>query len=137
ALDVLRPRPDFARLAPAVQPVLTSLTNVTRTVALALVSRQPSHLATGEIRLRRLSHLIQVLQARLAALGPAGAELVELLRPFAEQLPALLQPLRATMDRAAERGAFSLELLDLDAWSLRPLGAALDFKRRIDPSLVR
>ena len=140
ALDALRAQPDFPRLAPSVQPVLTSLTNTTRTVALVLVTRQPSQLATCEVRLQRLTNLIQVLQARIlahAGTGSGGTELVDLLRQFAEQLPALLSQLRATMDRAAERGSFSLELFDLDAWTLRPLASTLHFSRRVDPALLR
>jgi uncharacterized membrane protein YccC len=139
-LDALRRRPDFTRLAPSVQPVLTSLTNTCRTVALVLVTRQPSQLATCEVRLQRLTNLIQVLQARLVAhtgAGPGSAELVDLLRQFAEQLPVLLGQLRATMDQAAERGAFSLELFDLDAWTLRPLASTLHFSGRVDPALRR
>lgn len=65
ALEALRPGPEFDQLAPAVQPVFTSLTNTARTVALAVVSGQPTHLATAEVRLQRLGNLIVVLQARL------------------------------------------------------------------------
>ncbi|MDB6127096.1 MAG: rane protein [Verrucomicrobia bacterium] len=140
ALEALRDRPEFPRLTSIVQPVLTSLTNTSRTVALALVSRQPSHLATCEVRVQRLENLIETLRARLtvhAAQSPGGAELADLLRHVAEQLPPLLQQLRATMERSGERGAFSLELFDLDAWSLRPLAASLNFSHRIDASLVR
>jgi uncharacterized membrane protein YccC len=139
-LEALQPRADFHRLAPTVQPVLTSLTNISRTAALALVSRQPAQLATIEVRLQRLANLIQVLQARLtvhAAGSAAGAELVDLLRQVAEQLPVLRQQLRATMDRAAERGAFSLELFDLDAWTMRPVASLLNLSLRPDPALVR
>jgi uncharacterized membrane protein YccC len=139
-LESLRPQADFRRLAPTVQPVLTSLTNISRTVALAIVSRQPAQLATAEVRLQRLANLIQVLQARIAAHAggsPVGAELVDLLRQLAEPLPMLLQQLRATMDRAAERGAFSLELFDLDAWTMRPFASILNFNPRLDPALVR
>ncbi|MDB6167492.1 MAG: rane protein [Verrucomicrobia bacterium] len=140
ALETLRARPDFPRLAAVVQPVLTSLTNTARTVALAVVSRQPAHFATGEVRVQRLANLIQVLQARIAAhIGQpsASAELVELLRQLAVQLPVLLRELRATMERAGERGAFSLELFDLESWRVTPLAAAVNFARRPDPALVR
>ena len=139
-LESLQLQPDFRRLAPTVQPVLTSLTNTSRTVALAIVSRQPAQLATAEVRLQRLANLIQVLQARITvhAGGSAVAnELVDLLRQLAEPLPVLLQQVRATMDRAAERGAFSLELFDLDAWSMRPFASVLNFSLRPDLALVR
>ncbi|MDB6094399.1 MAG: rane protein [Verrucomicrobia bacterium] len=140
ALDTLKDRPDFSRIASTVQPVLTSLKNTTRTVALVLVGRQPSQLATAEVRLQRLANLIHVLQARIQVLAessPAGTELIDLLRQLSEQIPVLMQQLRSTLDRAAERGAFSLELFDLDAWTLRPLASTLNFSRRFDPALVR
>ncbi len=140
AFEALRPGPEFAQLAPAVQPVFTSLTNTARTVALAVVSRQPAHLATAEVRLSRLTNLIAVLQARItshAVTSPRCTELVQLLRQVAAQVAVLLPQLSATSDRAAESGAFSLELFDLDAWTLRPFAATLNQSRRIDPALVR
>jgi uncharacterized membrane protein YccC len=140
ALDALRPGPEFAQLAPAVQPVYTGLANTARTVALAVVSRQPGYLATAEVRVQRLTNLLQVLQARVAshaASSPRCAELVQLLRQVAAQVPGLYDQLRATSERAAERGAFSLELFDLEAWTLRPFAATLNQSRRIDPALVR
>jgi uncharacterized membrane protein YccC len=66
-----------------------------------------------------------------------GAQLADLLRQVDEQLPELGEALRATLDRAAERAAFSLELFDLQTWTLRPLAAALNFSRHVDPALVR
>ncbi len=140
AFEALRSGPAFAQLAPAVQPVFTSLTNTARTVALAVVSRQPAHLATAEVRLSRLTNLIAVLQARItshAGTSPRCTELVQLLRQVAAQVAALLPQLTATSERAAESGAFSLELFDLDAWTLRPFAATLNQSRRIDPALVR
>lgn len=140
ALEALRSGPEFDQLAPAVQPVYTSLTNTARTVALAVVSSQPTHLATAEVRLQRLTNLIAVLQARVASLAansPRSGELVQLLRQVAAQIPGLFEQLRATSERATERGAFSLELFDLDAWTLRPFAATLNQSRRVDPALVR
>lgn len=140
ALEGLRPGPEFDQLTPAVQPVFTALTNTARTVALAVVSRQPAHLATAEVRLQRLANLLQVLQARMtshATTSPRCAELVQLLRQVATQVAGLYEQLRATSERAAESGAFSLELFDLDAWTLRPFAATLNQSRRVDPALVR
>ena len=140
ALEGLRPGPEFDQLTPAVQPVFTALTNTARTVALAVVSRQPAHLATAGVRLQRLANLLQVLQARMlshAATSPRCAELVQLLRQTATQVAGLYEQLRSTSERAAESGAFSLELFDLDAWTLRPFAATLNQSRRIDPALVR
>ncbi len=140
SLETLMERPDFAALAPSFAPVLTSLTNTTRTVALTVVSRQPSHLAAGEVRLRRLGNLIQALQDRVRTQtngAPDGAQLTFILGQVAGLLPAVNQTLRATVDRADERAAFSLELFDLQTWTLRPLAAALNFHWRPDPALLR
>jgi len=130
----------FAAVTPALQTVLTSLTNLSRTIAIATVSRQPSHLATAEVRLRRLGHLLEVLQARVRAQASDDAnatQICALLRQVAQLLPGTHAALRAMIDRADERAAFSLELLDLETWSLRPLAAALHFHRKVDPALVR
>ena len=140
ALDALRQEPGFAGLQPTLQPMFTGLTNTARTVALAVVSRQPGHLATVDVRLRRLSNLIAVLQQRAPTMSrdPAsGAQIHELLRQIAHLLPAVHDTLVVTIDRASERGAFSLELFDLETWTLRPLAASLNLSRRVDPALVR
>ena len=140
AFEAASTRPEFAALTSSLQPLFNALTNTARTVALAVVSRQPSHLATYEVRARRLTHLIEALRARVAgqAAGDAdGAQLADLLRQVNEQLPEVGESLRATLDRAAERAAFSLELFDLQTWTLRPLAAALNFSRHVDPALVR
>ena len=136
----LRAQPDFAAVAPAFVPALTALTNLARTIALAVVSRQPAHLATADVRRRRLTNLLRTLQARLSAPGDGGAtrgQLVEILRQIEDQLGGAQTALRATMERAEERAAFSLELFDLHTWTLRPLASALNLSARFDPALVR
>ena len=140
AFEAAEVRPEIAALTPALQPVLNALTNTARTIALAVVSRQPAHLATCDVRLRRLKHLIDALQARIAvqaAHDSASAQLAELLRQIEGQLVAAGDALRATLDRAAERAAFSLELFDLNTWTLRPLASALNFSTHVDRALVR
>ena len=52
-------------------------------------------------------------------------------------MPEIKVAVRETIDRASERGAFSLELLDLHTWRLGTLRAALNLSRRVDRSLVR
>ncbi len=137
AFESLLARPDLAALTPAFLPALTSLTNTSRTVALAVVSRQPGHLATADVRLRRLANLLQVVRARVAAQAGAGAQLLEILRQIERHLPEVREALRATIDRADERAVFSLELFDLDTWTLRPLASALNLRWSVDPALVR
>ncbi len=140
ALDALRARPEFPRITATVQPLLTSLTNTSRTLALAIVTRQASQLATSEVRLQRLANLVQVLQARIAAHAAdpsVGAELGDLLRQLAEQLPVLRRQLRASIDDGPEGRAWSLELSDLDTWTFRPLAASLHLSWHVDAALRR
>jgi uncharacterized membrane protein YccC len=134
ALEGVSPA-DWARLAPAWQTGLTTLTNTARTVALAVVSRQPGHLAAGEVRLRRLNFLLQALQARVPA--AAAAPVAALVGQIDAHLAVVGRDLRATIGRAGERTAISLELFDLNVWTMRPLASALNFGGRIDPTLVR
>jgi hypothetical protein len=61
ALESLMRRSDFVSVAPSFQPVLTAFINTSRTVALSVVSRQPSHLRILDLRLRRLRNLMSVL----------------------------------------------------------------------------
>jgi uncharacterized membrane protein YccC len=139
ALETLSAEPAGAGIDQAFQPALTALGNTARTVAVAVVSRQPSHFATAEVRLRRLSSLLRALQARVRAQAgdsPAAAQLVEMLRQIEDHLPSVGETLRATVDRAGERAAFSLELLDLQNLRLRPLAAALNLSLRVDRTLL-
>jgi uncharacterized membrane protein YccC len=127
-------------LTAAVRSMLTSLVNTTRSCALAVISHQPSHLGRFEVRVRRLAHLLRVLQERCAQqLGdtPEGSHCQEVLRKLQEQLPALRGALRATVERAQERGPISYELFDLETWALRPVASVLNLSLRFDPALVR
>lgn len=140
AFETVMSRPDFAALAPSFGPVLTSLTNLTRNTAVTVVSRQPSHLVAAEVRFQRLGNLIQALQDRLLAQTEGAADarqLAFILGQIAGLVPRLGTTLRATVDRANERAAFSVELFDLHTWTLRPLASALNFSWRPDPALVR
>ena len=140
SLETLMERPNFAALAPGFALVLNSLTNTTRTVALTVVSRQPSHLAACEVRLRRLRNLLQALQGRVLTQtrqSPEGAQLSFILQQIANLLPAIHAALRATIERADEHVAFSLELFDLKTWTLRPLASALTLQWHPDGALVR
>jgi uncharacterized membrane protein YccC len=140
SLETLMERPDFDALAPSFDPVITSLTNSARTIALTVVSRQPSHLAASEVRLRRLGNLLHALQDRIltqTGQSPDGVQLTFILRQINALVPATHDALRATIDRANEHSAFSLELFDLHTWTLRPLASALNLQWRPDPALVR
>jgi len=140
ALEALMEQPNFAALAPSFAPVFTSLTNTARTVAVTIVSHEPSHLATAEVRLRRLGNLLQALQDRVTSqtrATAAAAQLVGMLKQVAQQVSAARAALRATVERSRERAAFSLELFDVQTWTLKPLASALNFHWPPDAALVR
>jgi uncharacterized membrane protein YccC len=140
ALETVMADDAFASLAPALEPALVSLANLSRSVAVTTVSRQPAHLATFEVRLRRLGALLRVLRSRLTTAAhndAARTQLDEIVRQIDQLLPEIHAALRAMIDRAAERAAFSLELLDLREHALRPLASALNLTWRVDPALLR
>ncbi len=140
ALESLMERADFATLAPSFNPVFTTLTNTTRTIALTVVSRQPAHLAAADVRLLRLGNLLRVLQDRVGTQtqhAPAAAQLAGILEQIAQLIPRTQAALHATVDRGNEHVAFSLELFDLKTWTLRPLASALNFHWPPDRALVR
>lgn len=140
ALETLMARPDFPALAPSLGPVLTSLTNLSRNTAVTVVSRQPSHLIAAEVRFRRLGNLITALQDRVLTQtnrAPDAVQLTFILQQIGGLIPQLSTTLRATVDRANEHAAFSVELFDLHTWTMRPLASALNFSWRPEPALVR
>ncbi len=69
--------------------------------------------------------------------APDGVQLTFILRQITGLLPATHHALRATIERADERSAFSLELFDVQTWTLRPLAFSLNLQWRPDPALVR
>lgn len=117
-------------------PLLAALQNLARTIAVAVVSRSPGHLAAANVRVRRIRALAQVLgekAGRSAAAGPIEESLQEIRR----YLPEVEAALTATIDRAGERAAFSLELNELSGAPLRPLALALNLRGRWDHALLR
>lgn len=140
AVEAAVQRPDFKQLEASLAPAQASLGNAARMVALAVVSRQPSHLAAFEVRLARLENLLKVLQSQIRSLGADQAlteQLVDIIGQILAQLPIVHQALRTTVERADERTAFSMELFDLQTLTLRPLASSLNFTRRVDPAIVR
>ncbi len=140
ALEALMAQPGFAALRPGFLPVLTAMTNTARSLALTIVSHEPAHLALVEVRLRRLTNLLHALQDRVrkqSTRAPEGAQLAGILEQIAALVPEVSRQLRVTVDRAGDRAAFSLELLDLQTWTLRPLASTLNFRWRPDPVLAR
>ncbi len=139
-LDSLMDRSDFEQIRPSFQPVLTALRNTSRTVALAVISRQPSDLLTLDVRVRRLTGLLGVLGERTVTRTARSVEstrLLEIVRRISADLHRMEAALRVTIERADERLAFPVELFDLETWRLQPLAAAVNLGPRLDPALVR
>jgi uncharacterized membrane protein YccC len=132
-------RPASADMRSGAENTLSVLANLSRSVALAVVSRQPGQLGRAEVRLRRLDHLLGVLHGQVAQ--PADpvpwAALLSTVGQLSSYLPEVGEALRRTMDRASDQGAFSLELLDLAHLRLRPLAASLNLSWHVDPTLAR
>jgi uncharacterized membrane protein YccC len=140
ALETVSNQAGYQRLEPVFAPALTSLTNTARMVALAVVSRQPSHWTAFEVRLTRLENLLAIVRSQVKSQlddPVAGEQFADIIRQIEEQLPMVRRSLRATMDRVNERAAFSMELFDLGTLTLRPLAASLNLNGQFDPSLVR
>jgi uncharacterized membrane protein YccC len=130
----------LADAAAGFDPVFQSLENVTRAVAMTIVSRQPSHLTALDVRLRRLKNLLEAARTAVIVRStklPLGKHLADILGQIESLVPEIKSAVRDTTDRASERGAFSLELLDLHTWRLGSLRAALNLSARIDRSLMR
>ena len=68
---------------------------------------------------------------------PHGRHLADILGQIESLVLEIKSAVRKTIDRASERGAFSLELLDLHTWRLGSLQAALNLSPRIDRALMR
>lgn len=140
ALESLLSTPEGVAFAASLQPVLKALTNISRSIAVAVVSRQPGHLATCEVRAQRLAILLRAVVDEAPPPfieSHGGAQLRSILHQIEQNLPHALDLLRATIDRAEERAAFSLELFDLDTWTLRPLASAVVLHRPVDRALIR
>lgn len=139
ALESLAARPEARPLEPTIDSVLRALGNLGRSTAITVMTHRPEQLASSEARARRCGHLIQVLDERLAELGPdlEAKQLRTLLGQVASLLPALVETLRATVDRHAPRGGVALYLPDLSERSLRSLSSWLTPAPQVDPVLVR
>jgi uncharacterized membrane protein YccC len=139
-LEVIKARPGFATVAPTLDSALRSLANATRSAALTIITHRPEQLVALDVRLRRVTDLLRVLDGRLAALSPADAEVAQarqLLALLVELLPAMRTTLAATVDHGAAHSGFALRLPELGEMSVRSLSAWLNPPAHLDSVLVR
>jgi len=139
ALEAAQGVPLPFNFASSAAPFQVALQNLPRTVALAVVSGQPAHLAAADVRFLRARNLARVLRGSLEALSsdPRWHAVSEAVHDLELYLPKIEAALRVTIGRANERGAFSLELFDLHDFTLRPLASALNLTTKVDPALIR
>lgn len=110
-----------------------SLGNAARSLALAVVSRQPAHVAMCEVGLRRVMSLLEPVRADAKEESFVEA----IVGQVEKRLKEVGAALRDAVDGVGERGIFSLELLEVNTWTLKPLGAVLNLSGRPDPAIVR
>ena len=140
ALDSVKTCSDFAPVAPILDSVLRSLANMARSTALTLIMHRPEQILALEIRLRRSTDLIRVLDGRLTALNPAEIEVTQcrrLLAQVAELLPEVRAMLAETVDHASANSVLALRLPELGGMSLRSLGAWINPPAQPDSVLIR
>lgn len=140
ALEALKSRADFATIAPTVDLVLRSLASMARSAALTVITHRPEQLVALEVRLRRETDLVRVLDGRLAALMPNDAD-VTLVRELLAQVKELLSIVRGTLAETVDQGAahsgFALRLPELGDMSVRALSSWLNPPAQMDWVLLR
>lgn len=138
SVDPLSAHPCFARIAPALDSLLLALTNLTRSVAITVISHRPVHFAASEVRINRCIHLIDALGDRIRALPAEHTGLLpETLRQMRPLLAGLKEALRDTVDHGSARETFPRRLPELSTLSPRALLSWLSPPSRPDPLLVR
>ena len=140
ALEPLRTREGFARIAPILDSALRAFGNAARSAALLVITHRPEQLIALEVRLRRCTHLIRILEERLAEWDPAGhdtAAVREMLGQLATLLPEIRTALAETVDHGAPHAGFNLRLPELSELSLRNLSSWLNPAPQLDSVLIR
>lgn len=140
ALEALKSRPDFATIAPTVDSVLRAMASLLRSAALTVITHRPEQLVALEVRLRRETDLVRVLDGRLAALGPTDGDVTlvrELLAQVKELLPIVRATLTETVDQGAAHSGFALRLPELGDMSVRALSSWLNPPAQMDWVLLR
>lgn len=140
ALETVAARPGFAGVAPTLDSALRALASATRSAALTVIMHRPEQLIALEVRLRRATDLLLVLDGRLATLNMPEAEMAtlrQLLAQVAELLPVVRATLTETVDQGAAHSGFALRLPELGGMSVRSLGAWINPSAQLDWVLVR
>ena len=141
ALEAIESRPGFAAtISPTLDSTLRSLVNALRSAAVTIITHRPGQFIALQVRQRRATDLLQVLDTRLAALSPADAELAQvrhMLIQLATLLPQVRTTLQETVDHGEPQAGFALRLPELGGMSIRSLGAWLNPAAQLDWTIVR
>ncbi len=119
---------------------MRSLANMARSTAITLITYRPEQFLALEVRLRRSTDLIRVLDGRLAELHPEDAEVAQcrqLLAQVSELLPVVRATLAETVDHGLTNSGFVLRLPELGGTPLQLLGAWVNPPAQMDPVLIR
>lgn len=136
ALEPLQDQPHFARHLPTVDSVLKALGDAARSVAITLITHQPVNFGSADVRLRRCSHLIQVLEEQLGE-APAHSQLRAALVHLTEELTRLRKALGETVEQGHVRSSFAGRLPELGKRPMTALAAWINPSPHIDPVLIR
>ena len=136
ALEPLLDQPHFTRHLPTVDSVLKALGDAARSVAITLITHQPGNFGASEVRLRRCSHLVQVLATQLES-ETQNAQLRAALGHLAEELPRIRKALGETIDHALARTSFAGRLPELGKRPVSVLAAWINPASHVDPVLIR
>lgn len=140
SLETVASQPGFAAVAPTLDSALRALSSAMRSVALTVIMHRPEQLIALEVRLRRATDLLLVLDGRLAALNLPETEVASvrhLLAHVAELLPEVRTTLGETVDQGSAHSGFALRLPELGGLSVSSLGAWINPSAQIDWVLVR
>ncbi|HSI63056.1 MAG TPA: FUSC family protein [Candidatus Saccharimonadia bacterium] len=140
AMETIRARSGFDAVGPTFDSALRSLASALRSGALTIITHRPEQLMALDVRIRRASDLLHVLDTRLQALVPQDDEVVQvrqMLAMVSELLPTVQMTLRETVDHGTPQSGFALRLPDLSGMSMRSLGAWVNPPAQFDWTLVR
>lgn len=123
----------------AFHTLLHALSNTSRSIAMALVSRRMDQTERAALRLARASSLLEVLRTRLEGKlqAPASDHAVDLLRSLDGFLMDLPPILRSTLGDKAPVEMPSLELADLHVPAPSPLERAFNLNHGMGRDLFR
>lgn len=125
---------------PELDALLNTLTNATRSVAIAIVTHRTQNLEITKARLRRCEHLFSVLEERLKTMVDTHPDLVHsiaLLHQANSFLAPIQSALEETVDSSETRWMFPIRFPDLTGYSMKMVASGLNPTAEMDSVLIR